>query len=127
MRAIRVEQFGGPEELHLVDVPDPVPGPGDVAVQLHAAGVNPVDAYVRTGQYARLPQLPYTPGADGAGVITALGEGVTTRSVGDAGSIPRPRAIWYSATSPSCTMVALPNRRSGSASSPRLTATANPA
>jgi NADPH2:quinone reductase len=83
MRAIRVEQFGGPEELHLVDVPDPVPGPGDVAVQLHAAGVNPVDAYVRTGQYARLPQLPYTPGADGAGVITALGEGVTTRSVGD--------------------------------------------
>jgi len=72
MKAIRVAQFGGPEELHLVDVPDPVPGPGDVAVQLHAAGVNPVDAYVRSGQYARLPQLPYTPGADGAGVITAL-------------------------------------------------------
>jgi NADPH2:quinone reductase len=83
MRAIRVEQFGGPEVMQLVDVADPEPGPGEVAVQLHAAGVNPVDAYVRTGNYARLPQLPYTPGADGAGVITALGEGVTTRAVGD--------------------------------------------
>jgi len=69
--------------MELVDVADPEPGPGEVAVQLHAAGVNPVDAYVRTGNYARLPQLPYTPGSDGAGVITALGEGVTTRAVGD--------------------------------------------
>jgi NADPH2:quinone reductase len=83
MRAIRVEQFGGPDVMQLVDLPDPAPGPGEVAVQLHAAGVNPVDAYVRTGQYARLPQLPYTPGSDGAGVVTALGEGVTTRAVGD--------------------------------------------
>jgi NADPH2:quinone reductase len=83
MRAIRVEQFGEPDVMKLADVPDPVAGPGEVTVRLHAAGVNPVEAYIRTGHYARLPQLPYTPGSDGAGIITALGEGVTTRSVGD--------------------------------------------
>ena len=83
MRAIRVAQFGGPEVLTLTDVPDPAPGPGEVVVQLHAAGVNPVEAYVRTGNYARLPALPYTPGSDGAGVIAAVGDGVTTRAVGD--------------------------------------------
>jgi len=83
VKAIRVAEFGGPEVMQLVDLPDPAPGPAEVAVQLHAAGVNPVDAYVRSGNYARLPQLPYTPGSDGAGVITALGEGVTTRAVGD--------------------------------------------
>ena len=78
-----MEQFGEPDVMQVVDLPDPVPGPGEVAVQVHAAGVNPVDAYVRSGNYARLPQLPYTPGSDGAGVITAVGEGVTTRAVGD--------------------------------------------
>lgn len=83
MRAIRVSQFGGPEVLKLVDVDDPVAGPGEVLVRLHAAGVNPVEAYIRTGQYARLPELPYTPGGDGAGVIEALGDGVTGWSPGD--------------------------------------------
>ena len=53
MRAIRVEQFGGPEVLQVADVDDPVPGPGEVVVRLHAAGVNPVEAYIRSGQYAR--------------------------------------------------------------------------
>src|SRR6185436_16930209 len=65
MRAIRVEQFGGLEVLRLVEVEDPRPAAGEVVVRLHAAGVNPVEAYVRTGQYARLPELPYTPGGDG--------------------------------------------------------------
>jgi NADPH:quinone reductase len=83
MRAIRVSEFGGPEVLTLVEVDDPVPGPGEVCVRLHAAGVNPVEAYIRTGQYARLPQLPYTPGGDGAGVIEALGDGVTGWAPGD--------------------------------------------
>jgi NADPH:quinone reductase len=83
VKAIRVAQFGGPDVMQLVDVSDPAPGPGEVAMQMHAAGVNPVDAYMRSGNYARLPPLPYTPGSDGAGVITALGDGVTTRAVGD--------------------------------------------
>jgi NADPH2:quinone reductase len=83
MRAIRVTEFGGPEVMKLVEIDDPVPGPGEVCVRLHAAGVNPVEAYIRTGQYARLPQLPYTPGGDGAGVVEALGEGVTGWAPGD--------------------------------------------
>ena len=83
MRAIRVSQFGGPEVLTLAEVPDPVAGPGEVVVKLHAAGVNPVEAYIRTGQYARLPELPYTPGGDGAGVIESVGDGVTAWTPGD--------------------------------------------
>ena len=83
MRAIRVEQFGGPEVLQMADVDDPVPGPGEVVVRLHAAGVNPVEAYIRSGLYARLPTLPYTPGGDGAGVLDALGEGVTGLAIGE--------------------------------------------
>jgi NADPH2:quinone reductase len=83
MRAIRVSQFGGPEVLKLEDVLDPVAGPDEVVVRLHAAGVNPVEAYIRTGQYARLPELPYTPGGDGAGVIESVGADVTHWKTGD--------------------------------------------
>jgi NADPH2:quinone reductase len=82
MRAIRVEQFGGPDVLRVADVPDPKPAPGQVVVRLHAAGVNPYEAYIRVGKYARLPELPYTPGSDGAGVVEALGDGVTTVAPG---------------------------------------------
>jgi NADPH2:quinone reductase len=83
MRAIRVSRFGGPEVLTLEDVPDPTAGPGEVVVKLHAAGVNPVEAYIRTGQYARLPELPYTPGGDGAGIVESVGEGVSAWKPGD--------------------------------------------
>ena len=83
MRAIRVTEFGGPEVLRVADVPDPTPGPGEVVVRVHAAGVNPVDAYIRGGTYARTPPLPYTPGFDGAGVVESLGAGVTAWRVGD--------------------------------------------
>ena len=83
MRAIRVEQFGGPEVLRIAQVDDPQPAAGEVVVRLHAAGVNPVEAYIRTGQYARLPQLPYTPGGDGAGLVESVGDGVTGVAVGD--------------------------------------------
>jgi len=69
MKAIRVSQFGDPAVLKLEEVPDPAPGPGQALVRLHAAGVNPVEAYIRSGKYARLPALPYTPGMDGAGVV----------------------------------------------------------
>jgi NADPH2:quinone reductase len=83
MRAIRVTAFGGPDVLTLAEVPDPQPGPGQVRVRVHAAGVNPVETYIRTGTYAFKPALPYTPGSDGAGVVDALGESVSGLAVGD--------------------------------------------
>jgi NADPH2:quinone reductase len=65
--------------MHLEDVPDPKAGAGEVVVQVRAAGVNPVDAYVRSGVYARKPDLPFTPGMDAAGIIESVGPGTKTR------------------------------------------------
>lgn len=90
MKAIQVTSFGGPEVLQLKDVPDPKPGPGQVLVRLHAAGVNPVDTYVRSGAYALKPELPYTPGGEGAGEIAALGADVVDLQVG--------QRVWVSMT-----------------------------
>lgn len=77
MQAILARAFGAPDVLQLETVPDPTPGPGQIRVRLHAIGVNPYDTYMRSGGYAINPPLPYTPGADGAGVIDAVGAGVT--------------------------------------------------
>ena len=82
MKAIRVYEFGGPDVLRLEDVPDPQPAQGQVLIRVAAAGVNPVDTYVRAGQYGPKP-FPYTPGTDVAGTIEAVGNGVTTARVGD--------------------------------------------
>ena len=73
MKAIRVSQFGGPEVLKLEEVPDLKPGAGQVVVRMKAIGVNPVETYMRAGTYPRKPQLPYTPGQDGAGTVEAIG------------------------------------------------------
>jgi NADPH2:quinone reductase len=83
MRAIVVEQFGGPEVLVLREMPDPEPGPGQVLVRIRAAGVNPVDTYIRAGAYGSLPTLPYIPGHDGAGDVVRVGPGVTRVKPGD--------------------------------------------
>src|SRR5271155_3056007 len=83
MKAIRVHEFGGPEVLKLQDLADLQPGPGQVVVRVHAVGVNPVEAYVRTGTYASKPNLPYTPGSDAAGVVTAVGCEVKKIKSGD--------------------------------------------
>src|SRR5262249_5183500 len=83
MKAILVREFGGPENLKLEDVPTPKPGPGEVLVRVHAAGVNPYDTYMRAGTYGGKPPLPYTPGSDAAGVVEAVGEGVTRVKPGD--------------------------------------------
>src|SRR5439155_10988821 len=91
MKAIGIHEFGGPEVLRLEEVPIPQPGPGEVLVRMHAVGVNPVETYLRAGTYARLPELPYTPGNDGAGVVEQVGPDVTEFKPGDhvytAGSI----------------------------------------
>ena len=83
MKAIRVHQFGGAEVLKLEELPDPQPGPGQVVIRVGAAGVNPVEAYVRTGTYASKPSLPYTPGTDAAGVVTSVGSDVKRVKAGD--------------------------------------------
>jgi len=76
VKAIVVREFGGPEVMTLDDVPTPSPGPGQVLVRIRAAGVNPADTYARTGAGAARPQLPYTPGTDGAGVVESAGPDV---------------------------------------------------
>jgi NADPH2:quinone reductase len=83
MKAVRIHEFGGPEQLKLEETADPQAGPGQVLVRVHAAGVNPVDAYIRSGLHVVKPPLPYTPGADAAGIVEAVGEGVTRVQVGD--------------------------------------------
>src|ERR1700693_5516900 len=76
MKAILLRQCGGPEVLKLEDVPTPKPSAGQVLVKIHAAGVNPADTYARSGNYAVIPPLPYTPGIEGAGVVASVGDGV---------------------------------------------------
>ena len=83
MKAIRVREFGDPSVMKLEDVPEPQAGAGQVVVDIKAAGVNPVDTYIRSGQYAFLPPLPYTPGSDAAGVVVAVGSEVPDITVGD--------------------------------------------
>jgi NADPH2:quinone reductase len=83
MKAIVVRAFGEPDVMKLEDVPDPSAAPGQIVVRVHAVGVNPVDAYIRSGTYARKPSLPYTPGTDIAGIVERVGTNVTRVAVGD--------------------------------------------
>jgi NADPH2:quinone reductase len=80
MRAIRVHAFGGPEAMQLEELPDPTPGPNEVRLRIHAAGVNFIDIYQRSGQYPN--PLPFAPGLEGAGTVEALGPGVTEVKAG---------------------------------------------
>ncbi len=81
MKAIRVHEFGDPNVLRYDDVPVPEPGPGEARVKLAATGVNFIDIYHRKGQYPG--QLPLTLGQEGAGVVDALGAGVSEVQLGD--------------------------------------------
>jgi len=84
MRAVRVAAFGGPEVLKVeTNVPVPTPSPSQVVVEVKAAGINPVDTYIRTGTYAVKPPLPYTPGSDAAGIVKHVGSAVTKFKPGD--------------------------------------------
>ncbi|NKZ01556.1 quinone oxidoreductase family protein [Nocardiopsis alborubida] len=80
MRAIVIEENGGPEVLRLAERDDPAPGPGEVLIDVEARGVNFIDIYQRSGLYD-VP-LPYVPGMEGAGVVAAVGDGVTDLSAG---------------------------------------------
>jgi NADPH2:quinone reductase len=81
MKAIRIHEFGGPEVLRYEDLPLPEPGPGEARVKLAAAGVNFIDIYHRKGQYPG--KLPLTLGQEGAGVVDAVGVGVSDAKPGD--------------------------------------------
>ncbi|MFY9807894.1 MAG: alcohol dehydrogenase catalytic domain-containing protein, partial [Pseudonocardiaceae bacterium] len=81
MRAIQITETGGPDVLRLAELPDPSPGPGQLLVELAAAGVNYIDTYHRSGAYP-MP-LPFIPGSEGAGTVTAVGPDVSDVAVGD--------------------------------------------
>lgn len=82
VRVIEVERHGGPEVLKLVDRPLAAPGDGEVQIEQKAIGLNFIDTYFRTGLYAA-PSMPFVPGNEGAGIVTALGAGVTGLKAGD--------------------------------------------
>ncbi len=80
-KTIRIDRYGGPELLQLVELPVGEPGPGELRIRHHACGLNFIDVYQRTGLYQN--PLPLTLGMEGAGVVEAVGEGVTHLKVGD--------------------------------------------
>lgn len=82
MRAIRIAAFGNPDSLHLVEDAPPTPGPGEVRISVHAAGMNYPDLLVVRGTYQVLAPLPFSPGKEVAGRISAIGPGVTALKLG---------------------------------------------
>jgi NADPH2:quinone reductase len=102
VQAIRIRATGGPEVLQLEDVEAPSPGPGEVLVDVAAAGVNFIDTYQRSGVYPL--ELPTGLGLEGAGTVAAVGEGVHDRSIGD-------RVAWCDALGSYATQQVLPAER----------------
>ena len=84
MRAIQITRSGGPDVLTPTELPDPAPGPGELLVEVAAAGVNFIDTYQREGIYPMT--LPFVPGMEGAGRVRTVGEGVTGGAGGDRGA-----------------------------------------
>ena len=83
MKAIIVREFGAADVMKLEEVATPSPSANQILVKIKAAGINPVDTYIRSGLYPTKPNLPYTPGKDGAGIVESVGENITKFSVGD--------------------------------------------
>jgi NADPH:quinone reductase-like Zn-dependent oxidoreductase len=83
MRAVFIARRGGPEVLEVREVPDPVPGPGEVRIAVRAAGLNFADLMARMGLYPDAPRLPAVVGYEVSGVVDAVGSGVTTPAPGD--------------------------------------------
>jgi NADPH2:quinone reductase len=99
MRAVQVTEAGGPEVLRPTELPDPEPGPGELLVEVAAAGVNYIDTYQRQGIYP-IP-TPFVPGLEGVGRVRALGEGVMAAAVGD-------RVAWSETPGSYAELVAVP-------------------
>jgi NADPH:quinone reductase len=83
MKAIVIREFGEPEVMKVEEIETPQPSGSQVLVRAHAIGVNPVETYIRGGNYPSKPDLPYTPGKDAAGVVEAIGDDVTKWAPGD--------------------------------------------
>lgn len=83
MKAIVVREFGAADVMKIEEMPTPELNQNQILVRIKAAGVNPVDTYIRSGVYAQKPELPYTPGKDGAGIVEKIGGKITRFSVGD--------------------------------------------
>ncbi len=83
MRAVVVREVGDPDKVTVEELPDPVPGAGEVAIDMKAAAVNFPDLLTVEGKYQLIPPVPFTPGKEGAGVVATLGEGVTGLKPGD--------------------------------------------
>ena len=99
MRAIAISAHGGPEVLQLQDLPEPEAGPSDVVVEVAAAGLNYIDTYQRSGLYPM--KLPYVPGLEGAGRVTAVGAQVSGIGIGD-------RVAWAGAPGAYATLAKVP-------------------
>ena len=107
-QAIRIQQHGGPEVMSLGSAPDAAPGPGEALVRVEAAGVNFIDTYHRTGLYP-VP-LPFTPGVEGAGVVEAVGAGVSDLAPGDrVGWVMQMGSYAETAVRPAAKLVRLPD------------------
>jgi NADPH:quinone reductase len=104
MRVVEVDRRGGPEVLKIAQQESPRPGPGQVVVDVAAAGVNFMDIYQRQGVGGYEPDLPYVPGAEGAGIVATVGEGVTHLAVGD-------HVAWAGPGGSYAEQVAVPARR----------------
>jgi NADPH2:quinone reductase len=108
MKQIIVREVGGPEKMELVEVPIPTPGPGQAQVKIEATGVNFIDIYFRIGLYKA--EAPITLGQEAAGVVTAVGEGVTEVAVGDRVAYAMTRGSYAEyAVAPAWQMVKIPD------------------
>jgi NADPH:quinone reductase len=109
MRAVGVTEFGGPEVLHIVDLPDPVAGPGELRIRVHAAAVNPIDTFLRAGLRAELLKdvpPPYVPGMDAAGVVDQIGPEVSAAL--DVGAHVMAFVLQHGAHGAYCELLAVP-------------------
>lgn len=107
MKALISSEPGGPETLTIADLPDPEPGPGEVLIDVHAAGVNYPDTLIIRDLYQARPERPFVPGNEVAGIVAALGEGVENLAVGDhvAGFVGTTGGFATKAVAPALSMV----------------------